>query len=94
MPSNALCYTYVCSQCLGELTSRFLHTRNRALELQHRLESIESAAGSEHSTNLALASRLGKLESELRMAQAGLRTAEASGKALNGQLQVRCGVIY
>ncbi|KAF5840898.1 hypothetical protein DUNSADRAFT_15097 [Dunaliella salina] len=59
----------------------------RVLELQQRLEAIEAAAGNEHSTNLALATKLAKLESDLRAAQAGLRTADASGKALSAQLQ-------
>lgn len=59
----------------------------RVLELQQRLEAIEASAGSEHSTNLALASKLAKLESDLRAAQAGLRAADASGKAQSAQLQ-------
>eukprot|EP00967_Tisochrysis_lutea_P065062 scaffold84494_cov21-Tisochrysis_lutea.AAC.4 len=61
--------------------------RGLVLELQQRLEAIEASAGSEHSTNLALASKLAKLESDLRAAQAGLRAADASGKAQSAQLQ-------
>jgi len=62
---------------------------HRALELQQRLEGLESSASNEHTTNLALASKLAGLESELRAAQAGLRTAEAAGRAAGAQLQVR-----
>lgn len=80
-------------------TSSHTHTHNgfntcarRVEELQRRLDGVEAHASSEHSTNLQLATKLAKVESELRATQASLATSEGEAQTLRRQLRVRCRV--